>query len=98
MFSGGELWAINEPARDRSGVCKATTQRSKGCIAFDLTLITLRCSAFNGNIDKLPDCAVLIFSDNSMSFVQFMFWTISHVFMQLGVTHHALVHCKLWIP
>ena len=26
MFSGGELWATNEPARDRSGVCKGTTQ------------------------------------------------------------------------
>ena len=26
MFTGGELWATNEPARDRSGVCKATTQ------------------------------------------------------------------------
>ena len=58
MFSGGELWAANEPARDRSGVCKTTTQRSKGCIAFDLTLIILRCSAFNPTIDKLPDGAV----------------------------------------
>ena len=24
--SGGELWAVNEPARDRSGVCKTATQ------------------------------------------------------------------------
>ena len=59
-------------------------QRSKGCIAFDLTLIVLRCSAFNPNIDKLPDCAVLLLSANSMSLVRFLFSTSSHVFMQLG--------------
>ena len=73
MFSGGELWATNEPARDRSGVCKTTTQRSKGGIAFDLALIKLRCSAFNPTIDKLLDCAILLFSDISMSSARFCF-------------------------
>ena len=29
MLSRGELWATNDPARDRSGVCKATAQNVK---------------------------------------------------------------------
>ena len=39
MFSGGELWAANEPVRDRSVVCKTTTQTEiKGlhCLRFDV--------------------------------------------------------------
>ena len=84
MFSGGELWATNGPARDRSGVCKTTIQRSKGCITIDLTLIMLRCSASNPTIDKLPDRAVRLFSDDSMSLARFLFRTISYVFMHLG--------------
>ena len=58
--------------------------RSKGCITFDLKLITWRCLAFNPNIDVLSECAVLLFSANLMSSVRFLLWTISHVFMQLG--------------
>ena len=42
MFSVGETWATHELPRDRSGVSKATRKKSKGCIAFDLTLIVLR--------------------------------------------------------
>ena len=39
MFSGGELCATDEPARDLSDlcVCNTTLQRLKGCIAFDLS-------------------------------------------------------------
>ena len=59
-------------------------QRSKGCTALDLTLILLMCSASNPTIDRLPDRAVRLFSDNSMSLARFLVWTISHVFMQLG--------------
>ena len=36
MFPGGELWARNEPARFGMA-CAKLWQRSKGCIAFDLT-------------------------------------------------------------
>ena len=81
MFSLGDLWATDEPARDLSDVCAKVRQRSKSCVAFDLTLIGLRCSAFNPTIDKLPDCAVLLIPDNSMSSARFMFWTIYHAFM-----------------
>ena len=59
-------------------------QRSKGCTALDLTLILLMCSGSNPTIDRLPDRAVRLFSDNSMSLARFLVWTISHVFMQLG--------------
>ena len=85
MFSGGEVRATNEPTRDRSGVCKTTTQRSNGCVAFDLTLIILRCLAFNLIIDKLPDCMVLVFSDNSVSLARFLFWTISFFHLAWGL-------------
>ena len=81
MFSVGELWATNEPGRGRSGMVKATTQRSKCCIAIVLTSIMFRCSASNPAIEKLPDRAVRLFSEKSMSLVRFLFWTISHVFM-----------------
>ena len=50
-------------------------------VAFDLTLIGLRRSAFNPTIDQLPGRAVLLFSDNSMSLARFLFRTISHVSM-----------------
>ena len=98
MFYVCELWATNEPARDRSGVCKATTQTEvKGCIAFDLTLIMLRCSAFNPNIDELPDCAVLLFSVQCLSsgfcFGQYLMFSCS-----LGITHHSLILCNLSVP
>ena len=42
MFPGGELWATNDPARDRYGVCKTTTQTDiKGlyCLRFDMDYI-----------------------------------------------------------
>ena len=44
MFTGGELWATNEPARDRSGVCKATTQtKVKGLHRLRFDIDYLRC-------------------------------------------------------
>ena len=69
MISGGELWATDEPARDRSGVRKTATQTEiKGvhCLRFEIDC--LRCSAFNPTIDKLPECAVRLFPDNSHVF------------------------------
>ena len=42
MFSGVELWAINEPARDRSGVGKARGQtKVKGLhrLRFDIDYV-----------------------------------------------------------
>ena len=42
-------------------------QRPKGCITLASTLIGLRRSAVNPTIDQLPDRAVVIFSDISMS-------------------------------
>ena len=81
-FSRGELYGLQiELTRDLFDVCKTTTQRSKGCIAFHLTLIRLRLSALNPTIDQLPGRAVLLFSANSMSLARFLFWAISHVFV-----------------
>ena len=86
MFLGGELWATDEQARGLSATCEKLLERRrpKGCITFALTLIGLRCSAFNPTIDQFPDRAVLIFSDISMSLARFGFWTIYNFFMYLG--------------
>ena len=85
MLSEGKLCATTGPARDGLACTKLRhRQRSKGCIAIDLTLIMLRCSASNPTIDKLPDRAVRLFSDNSMPLARFLFLKTSHVFMQLG--------------
>ena len=97
MFSGGELWATNGPARDRSGVCKTTIQRSKGCITIDLTLIMLRCSASNPTIDKLPVARSVYFPMIRCLWPGFCFGQYLMFSCTLGITHHALVHCKLSI-
>ena len=52
------------------------------CNRFGIFL--LRCSSSNLTIDKLSDRAVRLFSENSISLARFLFWTVSHVFMQLG--------------
>ena len=42
MFSGGEIWATNEPARDRSGVCDPATETEvKGlhCYRFNVDYV-----------------------------------------------------------
>ena len=71
MFSGGERWATNEPARDRSGVCKSYETEVKGLhrLWFDIDYVEVY---FNPNIDKLPDCAVLLFSANSIGPISFL--------------------------
>ena len=86
MFSGGELRATDEQARDLSATCEKLRQRQrpKGCITFASTLIGSRRSAVNPTIDQLPHRAVLIFSDISMSLARFLCWTISHFFKYLG--------------
>ena len=71
------------------------TDRSKGCVAFDLTLLGLRCSDFNPTIDKLPDCALLVFSDNSMSWPGFCIGQYVISSCSLGIARYALVKCKL---
>ena len=47
-------------------------------------------------IDQLPDRAVFLLSDISMSLARLLFWTISHYFME--ITHDALEKCKLSFP
>ena len=67
-------------------------QRSTGCAAIDLTLMWLRCSAFIPTIDNLPDRAVLLFPDDSMSLTRFLFWTIYLcISCSLGITQHPCV-------
>ena len=58
-------------------------QRSKGCIAIDFDISSVKVFGFQ-SIDKLPDYAVRLVSDNSMFLARFLFWTISNVFMQIG--------------
>ena len=60
MFSGGDLWARDEQARDLSDVWKTTTEK-KGCITFALALVGLMRSAVNPTIDQLPHRAVFIY-------------------------------------
>ena len=55
-------------------------QRPRSCSPFVLLFIGLRRWAVNPTIDQLPDRAVLLFSDISMSLAPFLFWTISHLF------------------
>ena len=81
IFSGSELWATDEPARDLSDVCAKLRHRDQWVASLSSFDIGLRCLAFNSTIDKLPDCAVVLFSGNSKSLARFLFWTTSHVFM-----------------
>ena len=84
MFSGSELWATNEPARDRSSVFKPinTTQtdiEGVHCLRFDSEYVKV--TVFNPTIYNLPDGAAVLFSDNPTPSARFLFWTIYHVFM-----------------
>ena len=59
-------------------------RRESSSVTFALTLIGLGRFAVNPTIDQLPDSAVLILSDISMSLARFLFWIIYHNFMCLG--------------
>ena len=73
-------------------------QRPKSFITLALTLIGLRRSAANPTIDQLSDRGVLIFSDISMSLARFLFSTKIIFSFIMGITHHALLNCKLSVP
>ena len=93
--SSWSVWRVQNNDTDHlSGVCKTTTQ-TKGCIAFYLTLIALRCPAFNPTIDKLSDCSVLRFPVVLCLRPGFCFGQYIMFSFFLGITHDALVRCKV---
>ena len=114
MFAGCELhciahlhihifrgWAIGYKCASSLSVWRVQsykTQRSKGCIAFDLTLIMSRFWPSNPNIDKLLQGAFLCFPLIRFLWPGFCFGQDVMFSCILRITHHALVNCTLSVP
>ena len=65
MFSVGELWATDEPARDLSDVCAQNYDTGRNqwvALPSICHWLVKGLKAFNPTMDKLPDCAVHFFS------------------------------------